>query len=202
MDIIYLDGKDDYIELYGRVDSTGTCAISSNGSYTFLSAVLVSGGSGDSIWTEEDGVATYDGAINVNKDTTGTYATLTGSSDGGRGLAFISADVDQTSSGGIVYPGASHTLNVQSGAGELKFAINGIERMSINGVGQINMALTETPAVPNMHINATSGNVFRSTAVMYSADETETAIDKKLATKDKIIEALEARLTKLEARNK
>jgi len=49
-----------------------------------------------------------------------------------------------------------------------------------------------------MHVNSSTGRFFRSTAVMYSAEE----VDKKLAIKDKIIEQLEARLTKLEKRIK
>ena len=68
-DIVYLNGTTDYLELFGQVTSTGTCGILSDSSVTYLSAVLVSGGSGDSIWTEEDGVATYDGDV----ATTGTF---------------------------------------------------------------------------------------------------------------------------------
>ena len=62
-DVVYFNGTTDYIELWGRVESTGTCAIHSGETRTHLSAVLVSGGSasGDSIWTEEDGKAVYDG---------------------------------------------------------------------------------------------------------------------------------------------
>ena len=62
-----------------------------------------------------------------------------------------------------------------------------------------NLPTSGTPA--NLYITE-AGTVHKSTATTYTAEETETAIDKKLAIKDKIIEALEARLTKLEARNK
>jgi hypothetical protein len=68
-DVIYLNGTTDYLELYGRVDATGSLVSIAGGSqYTVLSAVLVSGGSasgGDSIWTESGRTATYDGDIDV-----------------------------------------------------------------------------------------------------------------------------------------
>ena len=62
-DVVYLNGTTDYLELFGYVKTTGTAGIDSNDYRTYLSAVLVSGGSasGDSIWTEEDGKAVYDG---------------------------------------------------------------------------------------------------------------------------------------------
>ena len=43
-----------------------------------------------------------------------------------------------------------------------------------------------------------TGGLFLSSATTYSAEETETAIDKKLAIKDKLIEKLEVRLKKIE----
>ena len=49
---------------------------------------------------------------------------------------------------------------------------------------------------PNVHI-AASGALYRGSTA-YTAEE----VDKKLAVKDKLIEKLEARLTKLEARIK
>ena len=76
-DVIYLNGSTDYLELYGRVQASSDGVIQglsgSNVALTYLSAVLVSGGSasGDSIWTEEDGKAVYDGDIKVNQVTTG-----------------------------------------------------------------------------------------------------------------------------------
>ena len=74
-DVIYLNGTTDYIELYANLDvASGTARLESSPISTYLSAVLVSGGSasGDSIWTEEDGVAVYDGDIKVNGVTVGT----------------------------------------------------------------------------------------------------------------------------------
>ena len=64
-DLIYLNGEGDFVELFGKVKSTGTSVFSK---VSNLSAVLVSGGSasGDSIWTEEGGTAVYDGDIKVN----------------------------------------------------------------------------------------------------------------------------------------
>ena len=127
MDIIYLDGKDDYIELYGRVDSTGTCAISSNGSYTFLSAVLVSGGSGGSIWTDADGVATYDGNVKIKESIFSTedninlspnnVANLRVSSDGTVNFANLptSASVGNAhiSAGGFLYRSTATMYSTQ-----------------------------------------------------------------------------------------
>ena len=46
-DVVYLNGTTDYLEIYGYVDSSGTCAINDSVQATFLSAVLVSGGSGE-----------------------------------------------------------------------------------------------------------------------------------------------------------
>ena len=59
-DMFYINGTTDYLELYGYVVTSGTVGFNRENS-TFLSAVLVSGGSasGDSIWTEEDGKAVY-----------------------------------------------------------------------------------------------------------------------------------------------
>ena len=45
-DVIYLNGTTDYLELHGFVTSTGTTAIDSSDTNTFLSAVLVTGGTG------------------------------------------------------------------------------------------------------------------------------------------------------------
>ena len=54
---------------------------------------------------------------------------------------------------------------------------------------------------PNIHRDS-NGKLWTATATMYSAEETETAIDKKLAIKDKLIEKLSARLDKLEKKLK
>ena len=56
---------------------------------------------------------------------------------------------------------------------------------------------SSAPSTPNVVIGS-DGQMFKSTTAMYSAEE----VDKRLAIKDKIIEALEARLTKLEKRIK
>ena len=44
-DVIYLDGKDDYLELWALVRTSGTPVANTSRHSTFLSAVLVSGGS-------------------------------------------------------------------------------------------------------------------------------------------------------------
>ena len=58
--------------------------------------------------------------------------------------------------------------------------------------------LPESAGVPNMHIGEVSGQIYRSTTTMYSAEE----VDKKLAIKDKLIEKLSARLDELEKKVK
>ena len=45
-DVIYLNGTTDYLELFGLVKTSGTALIDGNSFRTYLSAVLVSGGSG------------------------------------------------------------------------------------------------------------------------------------------------------------
>jgi len=176
-DVIYLNGTTDYLELHCQVSSTGTCGIDSNAANTYLSAVLVSGGSGDSIWTEEDGKAVYDGAVKMQDNT-------------------------------ILTTSSSAQLSLRKGSGGEEFIINndasgnvGISapsNLTFNSNGNVNFSnLPETASVPNMHYSA-GGYLYKSTAAFYSTEE----VDEKLATKDKIIEALEARLTKLEKRIK
>ena len=191
-DVIYLNGTTDYLELWGRVVSTGTCSIQSLSTVTFLSAVLVSGGSasGDSIWTEEDGSVLYSA-----EDRARILLSETNSDRGvGVGSWNNKKYLESTGDGDFI-------ISHNSDSDRLVFKIGGgpksKEAMTI-GDNNITMAVTETAGVPNMHINATSGRIFRSTTVMYSAEE----VDKKLAIKDKLIEKLSDRLDKLEKKLK
>ena len=45
IDVVYLNGTTDYLELHGFIDTAGTPIVDSNKVHTYLSAVLVSGGS-------------------------------------------------------------------------------------------------------------------------------------------------------------
>ena len=73
-------------------------------------------------------------------------------------------------------------------------------RSNLDVEGNLNVStMLETDlAQPNLYWNIENGALYRSTYTTYSTQE----VDEKLSAKDKIIEALEARLTKLEARNK
>ena len=54
-DVIYLNGTTDYIELWAHITSSGTCGIEARAEATYLSAVLVSGGSGGIVEAPTDG---------------------------------------------------------------------------------------------------------------------------------------------------
>jgi hypothetical protein len=66
----------------------------------------------------------------VTKSSVGTVARFTGSGDGGRGLAFTSADNGE-------FLGAIWDYNVLSGSGIQKWSINSTERMRIKSSGAI-----------------------------------------------------------------
>jgi hypothetical protein len=143
--------------------------------------------SGDSMWTDVDGDAVL--------ETDGKKLT-------------IDANVAEL--------GAKARITTDTNSLELKVGSGSLPEMIINSDGAVGMGdtalfqangaikfstLGDAAGVPNFHIGA-SGYVYRSTTTMYSAEETETAIDKKLAIKDKLIEKLSARLDKLEKRIK
>ena len=195
-DVIYLNGTTDYLELYASVTSTGTCTIASYSANTFLSAVLVSGGSGDSIWTEEGDTASHDGVVKLTRNSN---------------IMYINPDLSDT----------GETSTIESQNLPLTFTVGGNEAMTIAKNGDIdvtgattlndnltintgellipNMQTTDQPAnVPNCYIGSTGQLVKQLSPTLYSIKE----IDDKLATKDKVIEALTARLDKLEKKVK
>jgi hypothetical protein len=175
--VVYLNGTTDYIELYASANSTSP-EITSDLRRTHLSAVLVSGGSasGDSIWTEEDGVAKYSGDVKAGS-TYGTGITI------GQNGNSIKYSKDNT----------------------LQFNTNDTEAVILQSDGRAIFPQTPkiyvSPEKANLTMDSTGG-LFLSSATTYSAEETETAIDKKLAIKDKLIEKLSARLDELEKRVK
>jgi hypothetical protein len=71
----------------------------------------------------------------VNKSTTGVVARFTGSTDGGRGLAFTSADNGE-------FLGAIWDYNVLSASGIHKWSINSTERMRIASNGYVGIGTT------------------------------------------------------------
>ena len=265
-DVIYLNGSTDYLELYGIVKSSGTCAIRADNPSTYLSAVLVSGGSasgGDSIWSDVDGDAVLetDGkklTIDANVGELGLKSRITTDAStlelkvGSGGLADVSiSDTEVTlgadsvtstmlkgkvgfndipndgfsstaigeanghlvklNDGGYICVGSRSDLSSMSGLkyvsgwGDIALHTNGGDRLIIDNDGSVKMPSVyngfNTGNSPNIYMSS-DGMLHRSTSAFYSAEEVELAIDKKVAVKDKIIEKLEARLTKLEARIK
>ena len=91
-------------------------------------------------------------------------------------------------------------IRIHTGGDEVNAHTRFIEDGTVTFSGYGDGAHTSTGS-PNMYMSA-SGKLFRSTATAYTAEEVETAIDKKLAIKDKLIEKLSARLDELEKRVK
>ena len=99
----------------------------------------------------------------------------------------------------LVYDSGGNTV---ISSGTLDFQTNtSTVALNLRGDGRVSMpayySLDTSPSPPNIFI-ASGGRLYKSTATTYTAEE----VDTKLAVKDKIIEKLEARLTKLEARIK
>jgi hypothetical protein len=185
-DIVYLNGTTDYLELKVILKYTSNGILNISGANTYLSAVLVSGGSssgGDSIWTEEDGKAVYDGGVKVGDNaiqTTSAVAQLS-LQKGAVGTEFtinndVNGDVGISSKGNMI------------------FNSNGSTRMSLLATGSMkfnNVAVWgNTTKSGNLYVDPANGMVSRSTATMYSAEE----VDKKLAVMQKIIDKLEKRI--------
>jgi len=173
------------LELYGLVTCDGdTGGFFNAWSYTYLSAVLVSGGSasGDSIWTEEDGNAVYDGSVVLNDDTSPNVLFKSGGDEKG----YIRT----------MMPFESLQLN---GKGGMILSANSIEGLKLGADGTMFMPnIPDTSGVAgNLRITG-SGEIKRTLDSTYTAKE----VDNKLAIKDKLIEKLSARLDALEKRVK
>jgi hypothetical protein len=187
-DIVYLNGTTDYIELYGSCDSTGTRSIFSGKTRTYLSAVLVSGGSasgGDSIWKQNGtNVSLKDDSVQFIDKGTFTKQVIF-SPDGSQNLKTEVLD---------------NGKNLIASSNAINFEANGNQGMRISSDGLVYVPKsydTTANASPNVVFNA-EGKLMRSTVTSYSAEE----VDKKLAIKDKLIEKLSARLDKLEKKLK
>jgi hypothetical protein len=124
--VVYLNGTTDYIELYASANSTSP-EITSDLRRTHLSAVLVSGGSasgGDSIWTEEDGKAVYDGVV---KST--SHFNTNGDGTAG-GIHFKDGNV-------LISRIDNDMVLKADGADRMKLTANGVttyQDMTVNGV--------------------------------------------------------------------
>jgi len=214
-DVVYLNGTTDYLELYAYLEvASGTARVESSPISTFLSAVLVSGGSasGDSIWTEVDGEAVYDGDIEVNGITVGrgSGAVATNTSVGVNSLNSNTNGAGNTALGydaGTALTSGSNCTIIGRGAQASSPIINNEVTIGNDDVtltrlrGKLLMtgnSIWQTTAnVPNMYVHS-SGEVMKSSATFYSAEE----VDGKLAIKDTLIEKLSARLDELEKKVK
>ena len=136
-----------------------------------------------SIWTDVDGDAVLeDGFVKVKRD--GQEININPSYGGAGGNAIIESN---------------DPIGLMSNS-NLGLLVNTDGTVTIDSNLIIpNMQTTDQPAnVPNCYIGSTGQLVKQLSPTLYSIKE----IDEKLATKDKIIEALTARLTKLEKRIK
>jgi hypothetical protein len=217
-DVVYLNGTTDYLELYGYLKSTGDCGVRGGIEMSHLSAVLVSGGSssGDSIWTDVDGKAVYDGEVNISLDEPdGSGATdalvIQNSADQSGDGSTIKFLCGKSTEAGAQITAVGRTLN----KADLVFSTGNADLMTLDVNGTVkfgtNMTIGNTGVISAQGINDTTTNALapnvcvdglgvlrKSTVVTYSVEE----VDKKLAVKDKLIEKLSDRLDKLEKKLK
>jgi hypothetical protein len=157
-DVVYLNGKEDYIELYAQL-KMGSKNIRNGLENTFLSAVLVSGGSasGDSIWTEEDGKAVYDGVV---KST--SHFNTNGDGTAG-GIHFKDGDV-------LISRIDNDMVLKADGADRMKLTANGVttyQDIKVNeiGVGRGSGNHINSTTVGNWSLQKATGD--QNTAVGY-----------------------------------
>jgi hypothetical protein len=157
--VVYLNGTTDYIELYASANSTSP-EITSDLRRTHLSAVLVSGGSasgGDSIWTEEDGKAVYDGVV---KST--SHFNTNGDGTAG-GIHFKDGDV-------LISRIDNDMVLKADGADRMKLTANGVttyQDIKVNeiGVGRGSGNHINSTTVGNWSLQKATGD--QNTAVGY-----------------------------------
>jgi Tfp pilus assembly protein FimT len=77
--------------------------------------------------------------LDVRRTSTGNVVRFTGSTDGGRGLAFTSADNG-------IFLGAIWDYNILSGSGIHKWSIDSTERMRIDSSGTLFIGATSSPS--------------------------------------------------------
>ena len=122
IDVVYLNGTTDYLELHGFIDTAGTPIVDSNKVHTYLSAVLVSGGSasGDSIVTQEGTEVTV-GDDDVTKTTLKGNIEYTAIKD------YVALDNETRiygrfygeTGGGAIYDSFAHTFRTGQKNGEV-----------------------------------------------------------------------------------
>ena len=142
------------------------------------------GGSGDSIWTEEDSSISY-----TNQNDANQQLALTWTDD--KTLELYAKRVTG---------GETQALNIRSNSGT-NFVVNGLPRIVIGSDGSVDMPTVydgfNTSNSANIYMSS-DGKLHRSTTATYSTQE----VDEKLAIKDKLIEKLSARLDSLELKFK
>ena len=192
-DLVYFNGTTDEILHGGAIDGAKSDnAILNASNVTYLSAVLVSGGSasGDSIWTEEDGKAVYDGEVEAKK------LTVYGSGDynNANSVEFYNTStgiknyIQGNSSSGYLYVDLNKSADPASTAFIIRSSGENIAQFHRTQSGVIETKLYNKVTLDGTPITTT--------------DDVDTAIDKKLAIKDKLIEKLSERLDKLEKKLK
>ena len=131
-----------------------------------IQKVGTGGGSGDSIWTKDGVIATYEGVVRADRN--GNKINLNPDMSNGGTKAIIDSTLP------------------------MHFEVNGNEAMNIDTNGRVNAKnglnitnLPEAGTPANLYISP-AGTVHKSTATTYTAEE----VDKKLAIKDKLIEKL------------
>ena len=166
-------------------------AINSSIHNTNLSAVLVSGGSGDSIWTEEDGKAIYLNDVGIGTSTptfeSGTGLEIKNASTLGGHLKLTDSASTAGGTGGFdlySYNRNGYIENYEGGTAETIFRNNGNQSMSISSSNQVeiekdlkangltigqgaNSGANNTALGSTTLDSATSG--FNNTAVGYNA---------------------------------
>ena len=179
------------MELFGHVNGTGTTAFDGRTERTYLTAHLITGqssGGGDSVWSESDGKATYDGTAVVKKN-----FVVNEGRDGGVHLANDGMNSD-------FFP-VTRTASKLGTWGTVRVHAtkdyDGLRIIGDTGQSRPFFRVVDSTGVEKFKIDNTGAVTSNSKALALTEE-----VDKKLAIKDKIIEKLEARLTKLEKRVK
>ena len=158
----------------------------------------------DSIWTEVDGVANYDGRVNV-KDTTRDYSDINILKDSNYVVA--RAWNNATNSTQLL---ASLNFDIEVADGSFRVITGGVGTTAAAAITADKYQYVTIPErlylknpvdggsnASNMYMNA-DGLICKTTATTYTTEE----VDKKLAIKDKLIESLTKRLDELEKKVK
>jgi hypothetical protein len=211
-DVVYLNGKEDYIELYVQL-KMGSKNIRNGLENTYLSAVLVSGGSasGDSIWKQNGtNVSLKDDSVQFIDKGTFTKQVIF-SPDGSQNLKTEVLD------NGKNLIASSNAISFETnGENSIEFNPNGKQAMSIDSSGVVktnafiqNEVATDQDAThmrfrnPNGAIGKirSIGNSMYFDGLVTSFAQVE-GLESTLSAKDKLIEKLSKRLDSLEKKLK